>query len=82
LTGAILIRPRRLETPASADRRHDQVKRRVHRVTAFLNEIVRRLLRRADLHELGLFLLSVLAEVGAQPALAVVYLKHVVLRIR
>jgi hypothetical protein len=66
------------EAFAAADGRDHQVQRGVLRVSALLDEVLRRLVGNANLYEL-LVLRVVLAEVGAQAALTVVYLKHFLL---
>src|SRR4051812_14071812 len=65
-----------LESVAATDRGHDQVERRVLRVAALLDEILRRLLAAANPDELRLLRRLMLAEVKTQSALAVVDLKH------
>ena len=71
------VHPRRLEPAAAAVGGDDEVQGGVLRVAALFDEILRRLLARADLDELLLVLGLVFAEVGAEPALAVVYLEHI-----
>jgi hypothetical protein len=67
------------EPLAAADRGDHQVQRGVLRVAALFDQVVRGLMRRADLNQL-LWLLGLLthvfAEVGTEPALPVVYVKH------
>jgi hypothetical protein len=66
---------RRLEPVAPADGGDDEVQGGVLRVAALFDEVLRGLLRDADLNELLLGRV-VLAEVGAQSALSVVNLEH------
>src|SRR5215207_10608778 len=70
---------RRHEPVAAADRRHLQVERRVTRMATIVHEILRRLMAAADLREnrgARVRALMMLAEVRAEPALAVVDLLH------
>src|SRR5688572_4631181 len=67
---------RRLEPLAPADRRDDEVQGGVLGVAAFFDEVLRRLVRDANLDEL-LIVRVVLAKVGAEATLSVMYLKHV-----
>src|SRR3954454_19633762 len=70
------IWPRRFESLAAADRCDDQVQLFVQRVAALFGQIFGGLLAGADLHELRVALLLMLAEMGAQTALAFVNLQH------
>ena len=73
---ALSIRPRRLKSPASTDRRYLKIQRCVLRVAALFNELFRGLLRRADLHQHRLVAMRNLAKVSTQAALSIVYLQH------
>jgi hypothetical protein len=76
---ALVATPRglryRLEALAAADRRYDQMERRMGRVAAFLDKRFGRLVTESDLNQLG-FARVVLTIVGAQSALAFVNFCH------
>jgi hypothetical protein len=69
-------RHRGRETFAPADGRYHQVQGGVLGMSALFDQIFGRLFAGADLNELGLIIVLVLAEVGAQAALAFVYVLH------
>jgi hypothetical protein len=69
------LRHRRLKPVAATVCRDQQVQRRVPGVAALFLQLLRRLMFRADLHEFPVGRVM-LAEVGAKPAFAIVYLQH------